>query len=131
MSRPRSKKAVSQISAAEILELPIRAADGTTTAARAYELGMRQCAAKAIGGSMRHAKRFLRECLRYGLLTADDPEEHECRYRVPDEWDQDEWWAMFLKFGPPPWPGEPDGLVPLERWKPSYGTRPLVPRRRR
>ncbi len=86
---------------------------------------MRGCAIKAIGGDMRAAERFLQACRGAGLLEVTAPEdEHQYDYRVPKEWVTDDWVSMYEQFGPPPWRGERDGLIPLERWKAHYGRRP-------
>lgn len=124
MTRRRRKTDVAPFNPSLVLERPIRMADGSSTLARAYELGMRKCATKAIGGNMRDAEQLLKECRRYGLLDVPEPvDDHEYAIYVPKEWDYAEFLAQYDRFGSPPWPGERDGLIPLERWRPHHNGR--------
>jgi hypothetical protein len=74
---------------------------------------------------MAAAKRFLRELESYGLLDTPRPvDDHRYTLRVPKEWDYAAWLAMYDRFGPPPWRGQHDGLIPEDRWEACYGPRP-------
>lgn len=80
------------------------------------EAHLRSLVAQALRGSMRAAADFLLECGRVGLLEIPEPEDDHCYViRIPKDWDQGEWMAAYVAFGPPPWKGERDGLIPIER----------------
>jgi hypothetical protein len=116
----------------KILEAPVARVGEAGRPICAYEASRRRAAHDAAAGNMKEAKRFLRELHSYGLLprqaAADD---HQYIIKIPKEWDDAEWSALFDKYGPPPWPGGRDGLIPKERWVDNYGTqiRPRVRRR--
>lgn len=94
-----------------------------------YEASMRRAADEAAAGKMRPASRFLRALISYGLIEIPKVvDDHQYIPRVPKDWDAKEWQAMFQRYGPPPWAGEHDGLVPTERWKEHYGPRPKLRR---
>jgi hypothetical protein len=124
MSR-RNKAAPEPLRPDQILERPIRSADGSTRGMCAFELGIRSNAIKAIQGDMKAAKYFLQQCRQQGLLERVNPDDNWGGVlRIPKDWNTEEWKEMCNKHGPPPWPGERDGLIPAERWKPHYGKRP-------
>lgn len=85
---------------------------GIQTKMHPWEASVRALAAKALGGNMRAARRFLERCLEAGLFeipeTVDD---HQYRVTVPKDWDYSEFIAMYDRLGPPPWPGERDGMA--------------------
>ena len=71
---------------------------------------------KAMGGDLKSARLILQACEEAGILNEPENQRGDAYViNVPWEWDYSEWCEMFDKFGPPPWPGERDGLVPLER----------------
>ncbi|MCW3848074.1 hypothetical protein OF829_12560 [Sphingomonas sp. LB-2] len=89
---------------------------GVTKGMHPAEASIRSVASKAIGGCMRAAKRFLKQCESAGLFEMPEAlDDHVYVHRVPKEWDYDEWRAKFDELGPPPWPGERDGLIPADR----------------
>lgn len=108
-----------------ILESPVgRARDGGPPIC-AYEAGLRRSAEKAANGNMSQARRFIRELESHGLLRIPEAvDDHEYLIRIPNEWDHHAWNAMFDHYGPPPWPGDHDGLISKERWEANYGSRP-------
>ena len=107
-----------------ILESPVGQVSGGP-AISAYEAAMRRAADKAAAGNMAEARRFVRALIAYGVLEPPQlVDDHQYVLRIPKDWDGGEWHAMYRKYGAPPWPGEHDGLIPVERWKTIYGPRP-------
>lgn len=48
----------------------------------------------------------------YGAITTPAVEEiYRGVIKIPHKWDIDEWIAMYIRNGPPPWPGEHDGMI--------------------
>lgn len=96
---------------------PVKIADGDSTLKmHPRELALTSIANAAIKGDMRKAARFLKECERAGLLTGSiDHQVWPTRLEVPIDCDPDEWLANLNKYGPPPWPLDPDGLPDLEK----------------
>ena len=126
------KRAPKAIDVRAILERPVGRISQGGRAICAYEAAMRRAADRAANGNMAEAKRFLREMVSYGLLRIPESiDNHQYVLRVPKDWDWEEWNWMYDRYGPPPWPGEHDGLIPIERWKPTYGPRPRPVGRRR
>ena len=120
----RKKLARRLIDIRGILESPVGQVSGGPPIC-AYEAAMRRAADKGASGNMREAGRFIRALIAYGLLEPPQfVDDHHYVLRIPKDWDHDEWHAMRERYGPPPWPGEHDGLIPIERWKPIYGPRP-------
>lgn len=120
----RNKRGQLRFEVRAILESPVAKSD-TGRPIGAYEGSMRRAAEKGIQGKMGSAKRFFLEMQTCGLLELPEPtDDHRYVLTIPKEWDHAAWKAMLDEYGPPPWPGEHDGLVPEERWKPHYGKRP-------
>ena len=120
----KKKQTLRSIDIRGILERPVGQVSGGSSIC-AYEAAMRRAADKGAAGHMGEARRFIRALMSYGLLeppTSSD--EHQYALRIPKDWDDEEWMAMFGRYGPPPWPGEHDGLIPPDRWKDVYGPRP-------
>ncbi len=108
-----------------ILESPVGRIAENGPRIGAYEASVRRAAEDASKGNMQSAKRFLGELTKYGLLTITEPaDDHQYRILIPREWDGPAWHAMYNEYGPPPWHGEQDGLVPVERWEANYGREP-------
>ena len=128
------KRKLFQIDVRAILESPVGRMPGGGRSICAYEAGMRRAVEDASKGKMQAAGRFLRELEKHGLMMVTEPtDDHQYVIRIPKEWDDVAWKAMFDEFGFPPWPGEHDGLIPVERWEANYGTqpRPVTRSRRR
>lgn len=70
---------------------------------------------RAFKGDIRAARACFEKCVAAGLLREWTEDEHQFVLVVPQDWDRDEWYAKYAELGPPPWPGERDGLVPPER----------------
>jgi hypothetical protein len=120
----RKKRRPKSIDVRAILEKPIGALGGGRQIC-AYEASMRRAAEEAAAGKMRSAKRFVGALISYGLINIPEQEDdHRYVICVPKEWDYGEWLAMFDKYGPPPWRGEHDGLMPADRWQDRFGRRP-------
>jgi hypothetical protein len=122
--RRRSREAASPIDVTSILGRKVTMGQGANqTRMHPYEAFLRAQVAKAIRGNMRAAKKFILLCQDAGLFKV--PEESECQglvLRVPKDWDWDEWLEMYDRLGPPPWPGERDGLAKEEPWTPTRTT---------
>jgi hypothetical protein len=77
---------------------------------------LRALVAKALSGDMRRARRFLKLCQEAGSFEVpEEVDDHQYVLRIPKDWDHDEWLAMYDQLGPPPWPGDRDGLVRHQR----------------
>lgn len=127
----RRKQLPISVDVRAILESPVgKLGDGRRISA--YEAGMSRAAEQGASGNMGAARRFMRELRRYGRLRLPEPEDdHQYVIRIPKEWDHQEWTWMFDQHGPPPWPGDHDGLIPKERWEANYGSLPRPGRRAR
>lgn len=76
-----------------------------------FEAGLLSIVAKAAAGDMRAAQSFMEHSEKAGIFVRLEASE-ECGLvlKVPKEWEWDEFKAMFDQYGPPPWPGEHNGL---------------------
>ncbi len=121
----RRKRPPKQIDVAKILNTPVGPLSEGGPPVDAFEVAMRKASIDATRGDMRAAKRFLRQLRKYCILKIPEVvDDHQYVLRIPKEWESDAWHAMYDAFGPPPWPGKHDGLIPLERWDSRYGERP-------
>ena len=95
----------------DILEEPVRIREGDRTRmVQVFEAGVLSMAKEAIAKKKLSATtNFIELCIKYGVLLESGPS--VINPIVPKDWDLDEWLEMFEKHGPPPWPGERDGLV--------------------
>lgn len=106
-------------SARSILTDPVRVKiDGKTKNVDPYELAFQALFEKAMKGDMAAAGDVIRECTAAGLLDGAELSS-DLVLIVPKDWDNDEWHEMYASYGPPPWKGARDGLVPLERQRTS------------
>ena len=107
---PKTKKAADVVG---ILNEPVQVrAGGAVRRMTGFEVSLRALARKALKDSdVQAAIDFLRICEKYGLIAvavATHPT-HGVLV-VPLSWDRAEWWQMFNRHGPPPWPGRRSGL---------------------
>ncbi len=111
------RKPTAPLDIISILHRKITVVQGDTTKRMlSHDAAFRVLASKAIRGDMRAAARFLNECRAAGLFLIPEPvDDHVYSYVIPKEWDDEEWYAMYRQFGPPPWQGERNGLLPLDR----------------
>ena len=71
-----------------------------------------QLAMRAMNGDVQAGIQFVRLCIKEGLVARAQPDDDwDYRLIIPDDWSNEEWSANFDKYGPPPWPGERDGLT--------------------
>lgn len=112
----RRKRPSKQIDVSEILNRPVGKFGPAGDKMCAFEAGMRRAADQASAGNMSAARRFFDQLDRYGLLKIpNEVDDHKYLIRVPKEWEYEAWRAMYDTYGPPPWPGKHDGLIPKER----------------
>ena len=107
--RPRPE----EVDPARVLDEPVRTqSSGSTRYVPAFEHMFRDLANQAMQGrDIGSIQEFLRICKKYDILKkAVQPPMQSSVLRIPKTWDDDEWMEMFLEHGPPPWPGERDGL---------------------
>lgn len=77
-----------------------------------FEAQFEQCAAAALKGDIPACRTFIRWSLREGLVAPAEPyDDHQYVVTVPKDWNGKEFVEMYRRFGPPPWPGERDGLT--------------------
>jgi hypothetical protein len=109
--RPKATKA-NATDLAAILNDPIPvSAGGIPRKLTAFEIGLRKLARAAIkGGNLRAALALLRLCEKYGINEPGPVPERGGVVIIPNNWDHDEFLAMLLRYGRPPWPGPRSGL---------------------
>ena len=112
-ANPRGRKKTGTIDFAAFFDEPMTVpVNGRQTKMDAYEVTLTNFANKAIGGDLRAAELFLDACDKAGLFANED--DGSCQSLViPKDYDEDEWRANLERLGPPPWPGEHDGLPRL------------------
>lgn len=105
------------IDLSEVLNRSVRViVNGESRTMAPFAARVEQCVAKALRGDVLACERFLRWCLREGLVRKPEPyDDHQYFVTVPKDWDYNEFMKMYGRFGPPPWPGERDGLTASER----------------
>lgn len=110
---PKGRPNRRHVDVAEQLNQPIEfLVNGVRHRAHPLEAGLLSVVAKAAAGNMAAARTFLTFCESAGLFEkAKVPDDHQYVLRIPRDWDSEEWSAMYHTHGPPPWPGERDGLV--------------------
>ena len=79
------------------------------------ELAIESQFRRALKGEIGAVRACLEKCIAAGLLREWAEDEHQHFHEVPREWGWDEWRSKYHELGPPPWPGERDGLVPPKR----------------
>jgi hypothetical protein len=114
-----------RVNVARLLREPITVTlNGEKKAIDPFEAQLQSLAKLAAAGNMASAKEFLLHCQHAGLFEVHEEEDdHQYQLVIPKDWDTKEWHAMYDRHGPPPWPGERDGLVPPERLKGVHVTR--------
>lgn len=110
------------IDVAAILSKKVRVSiRGATRQLNPNEAIIRSQVEAALAGDMAAATKVIGWCRRAGLIQTPAPfDDHEYRIFIPLDWDPVDWDEMFEKHGPPPWPSEPDGLIPKARRKPHH-----------
>jgi len=102
---------------AEVLARPVRVTiNGEVKTLHPFEAEVERCAMDALSGNLAAAGRFLKLCLREGLIVKpEEPDDVSKNLIIPKDWDRDEFLAMFYKHGRPPWAGDRDGLTVAAR----------------
>lgn len=77
--------------------------------------------AQALKGKVSAMAEFLKHCERVGLFAPPDNGYQGGVLSPPDDWSDEEFIAKLQELGPPPWPGERDGLIPEDQWEQVYG----------
>lgn len=129
--RPKSTR-TDQINIGAILEEPLRVRVGDRTEKmHVFEAGVRKIANFAIKERKITAIiKFIQLCEKYELIASIGPS--VVSPVVPNDWDPREWMDMLKRCGPPPWPGERDGLVKTKATECiSKNTCPSTPRLKR
>ncbi|WP_156677984.1 DUF5681 domain-containing protein [Sphingomonas profundi] len=81
-----------------------------------YEANFTALTRKAMTGCLKSAKTVLQACAQAGIINEPEGQRGDgVVLTIPKEWDNVEWMDMYKRFGPPPWQGERDGLVPADR----------------
>ena len=116
MSRRKQKAPLQDLGA--LLERAVKVTvEGVTRRMHPNQATLEKCAEKALKGDIRACGKFIRLCLRHGLLVKPElvDDDHQQRLQIPKDWDEEEFMAMFYRFGFPPWSGPRDGLTAAER----------------
>ncbi len=129
-----TRKRTPMFDLAEVLARPVRVTiNGDTKTMHPFEAEVERCAMDALNGNLAASRRFLKMCLREGLIVKpEQPDDTSENLVIPKDWDRDDFLAMFYKYGRPPWAGERDGLtvaarVALEAARKSRRTRNAKP----
>jgi len=121
----RPKKDEGPIDAGTILSAPVIVTkNGLKISMDPRQLAIDSQFKRAFKADLRAASACLDKCIAAGLLIEWKEDDHQYRRIVPREWDWDEWHAKYDALGPPPWPGEPDGLVPQDRRDKTWRSKP-------
>jgi hypothetical protein len=81
-----------------------------------FEAEIERCAMDALSGDLTASRKFLKWCLREGLIVKPKEPDESCENLIiPKDWDRGEFLEMFHKYGRPPWAGERDGLTAAAR----------------
>ena len=102
-----------EVDPARVLDEPVRTqSSGTTRYVPAFEHVVRDLATRAMQGrDIGSIQEFLRICKKHDILKKPvHPPMQSSVLTIPNSWDPEEWNEMCDKHGPPPWPGERDGL---------------------
>ncbi|MBA3511588.1 DUF5681 domain-containing protein [Sphingomonas sp.] len=120
---PKGRPKRERIDVAERLSERIRfSINGKEESKTPFEAGLLSSVGRALKGDMRAARRFLGYCNSAGLFERAEPiDDHQYVLRIPKDWDDKEWMAMYEQFGAPPWKGERDGLPKTPPWAPIGG----------
>ena len=113
LGRPRKVKPES-IDIGKVLEEPVTVrVSGTVRQLTLFEASTRKLVGRAINEKyLGAALRFIRLCETYEISPPPPkPMPLGGVLVVPRCWDWDKWMEMFAMHGPPPWPGEHDGLT--------------------
>ncbi len=81
-----------------------------------FEAAVRKMVTRAVTDrSVPHALQFLALLDKHNVLRPMPAQRKTSGVlEVPWEWDWDEWFEMFARHGPPPWPGKRSGLTQLD-----------------
>jgi hypothetical protein len=112
-----TRKRTPMFDLAEVLARPVRVTfNGDTKTMHPFEAEVERCAMDALNGNLAASRRFLKMCLREGLIVKpEQPDDASENLVIPKDWDRNEFLAMFYKHGRPPWAGERDGLTVAAR----------------
>jgi hypothetical protein len=98
---------------ADLLSAPVMVrTGGLSRKMLAFEASLHSQVKRALSeGDIGAIERLIRLCERYGILEipADLPLRSGL-FIIPKSWREEEWRAMFKKYGPPPWPGPRSGM---------------------
>lgn len=111
--RPKVKKGpVDNVT--EILDALVKVRHGKRTVKMGgFEASVRNQVKKALtGGNVDDLIDMLKLMEKYGAITKPVVSDvYRGPIIVPADWDLDEWIDMYNRLGPPPWPGERDGMI--------------------
>lgn len=117
--RPRSKAANRAPNVLGILTEPVLVAiDGVPRKVTMEEARVRKLVERAMKGDLKAALRCLGLAEKHRVLpflVRRSQYPGGAVLRIPWEWEQKEFIAMYERYGDPPWPGDRDGLIPEER----------------
>lgn len=103
-------------SVAAVLDAPVDVRKGGKPVKMgSFEASVRRLVSLAINESdVRAARELLKLWDRYEVIAPAPEPWRNNSFTVPKDWDWGEWMEKFERDGPPPWPGERDGLPKSE-----------------
>lgn len=117
LTMSRRRKSSPHVDVAQILLSPVTVRiNDEVKKLDPFAAQLETCVSKALRGDIRACAKFIRLCLKEGLIQKPAAfDDFRSREVIPKDWDRDEWKAMYWKYGSPPWPGPRDGLTAEER----------------
>lgn len=116
----RKRKDAGPVDAATLLGASVTITrNGRTMKIDPRQLAIESQFKRAFGGDIRSARAVIKLLVDADLLKFSEEDDHVYCYLAPKEWDFEEWLDKYYSEGPPPWPGERDGLIPIERRDPQ------------
>jgi hypothetical protein len=99
------------VDVAQVLNEPITVKQGgISREVSPFEAGIRRLVSRALKDKdWNSAVAFIRLCDKHGIMEPAPSKDCGVMY-FPKDWDVEEWSEMYMRYGPPPWPGDRDGL---------------------
>lgn len=112
-SGKRKVPASGPINIPEVLNGTVKVHQGTKAREMSvFEVTIRALVSRALKrNDFAAIKEFLELCEKYELLKPPVGVDRGGVLRVPNDWDWNEWMAVFAEHGAPPWPGLRSGLT--------------------
>lgn len=116
--RKGKKRREPSINIGERLDEPVSVVvNGRPLKRNEFEVRLSSLLKRGLKGNVLAIKQVLRYAERAAMFEVTPPLSlHPGVAYVPKDWDKAEWEENYRLFGPPPWKGERNGLIPEDRW---------------